>query len=451
MLIKKNIRIKISSKLFYSVIIISLVAFLYSCSSIKKEKSFNWGYYIDKANTDESQVPQYKLPDVLVTEEGEVVKNRLTWLQKRRSEILELYKNEIYGRVPQWNGSVEFKTTKEIPNSLNDKATMKEVTASFINKGDTVKMNVLIYLPNDGKEKHPLFVGLNFFGNHTVCPDTNITIVNGYVINKKAINVKNHKSTEAKRGVMKERWQVEKLIDKGYGLATIFYGDLDPDFDDGFQNGIHPLFYKEGQTKPKDNEWGSISAWAWGLSRAMDYFETDSTINENKIAVVGHSRLGKAALWAGAQDKRFAITISNNSGSGGAALFRRKFGETIDVSVAYAPQWYCDNFKKYVDNENKLPIDQHMLISLIVPRAVYIASAEEDTWADPKGEFLSAKYATPVYNLFNKKGIESDKMFELNQPTMNSVGYHIRSGKHDLTEYDWNNYINFADKHYFVK
>jgi len=436
-----------------TIITLLLVGIVFhNCSTIKNENiSFDWGYYINKANTNESKVPHYNLPDPLIKQNGEKVENRLTWLKKRRPEILKLYENEIYGVVPEWNGKIEFITTKEFLNSLDGKASLKEVTVSFINGVNTVEMNMLIYTPNKEKKKHPLFVGLNFFGNHTVYPDSNITIADGYVINKEAINVKNHKSTEAKRGVMKDRWQVEKLIDKGYGLATIFYGDLDPDYDDGFQNGIHPLFYKEEQSKPKEDEWGSISAWAWGLSRAMDYFETDSQIDENKIAVIGHSRLGKTALWAGAQDKRFAITISNNSGSGGAALFRRKFGETINVSIEYAPQWYCGNFKKYNENEETLPIDQHMLISLIAPRPVYIASAEEDIWADPKGEFLSAKHAVPVYHLFNKKGIESEDIPTVNNPVRNSIGYHIRSGKHDLTEYDWNNYINFADKHFANK
>ncbi|MEN8157402.1 MAG: acetylxylan esterase [Bacteroidota bacterium] len=411
---------------------------LFSCVNQKDRsdsavKPIDWEYYIDKANTDESRVPEYILPDLLIDEADEAITDRLSWMEKRRPEILDLYKNEIYGRVPEWNGRVEFVTTKEIPGAISGKALMKEVTALFINEGDTVRMNILIYLPDNGEENHPLFLGLNFFGNHTVYPDTNIAVADGYVINKSVINVKNHRSTEAGRGVMDQRWQVEKLIDRGYGLATIFYGDIDPDFDDGFQNGIHPLFYKEGQNRPDADQWGSISAWAWGLSRAMDYFETDPQINENQVAVLGHSRLGKTALWAGATDKRFAITISNNSGSGGAALFRRRFGETIEVSVAAAPQWYCGNFRKYSGHEDALPVDQHMLISLMAPRPVYIASAGEDSWADPTGEFLAAKQATPVYALFNKS---------------NSIGYHLREGVHNITAYDWDRYIAFAELHF---
>jgi len=264
--------------------------------------------------------------------------------------------------------------------------------------------------------------------------------------NSDNVGVVDNKSTEASRGRSSSMFPLDKIIGNGFGLYTVYYGDIDPDFND-FTNGIHPLFYEEGEETPKANEWGAISAWAWGISQVVDIIENNPLTNNSKIIVMGHSRLGKTALWAGVTDERIDIAISNNSGCVGAALSRRRFGETVKIINTRFPHWFSDNFLKYSDNEDNLPIDQHMLIALMAPRPVYIASGETDRWADPKGEYLSGHYATPVYELYGKQGLPNLGLPQVNQPTFNTIGHHIRSGGHGVTDYDWEQYMKFAKTH----
>jgi hypothetical protein len=398
-------------------------------------------------NYDESKVPEFKLPDPLKTFNGKKVRSVKQWEKKRRPELLDFFTKNMYGEIPGELTISEFEVVEQSDNAINGKASRKQIELSFKKDKLELTFTILMYLPKN-VENAPLFLGYNFYGNHTIVNDVHVIISDAWAKDNPSFGIVNNQLTEQSRGASTNRWALAKILEAGYGLAVIYYGEIDPDTDD-FSDGVHPFFYVDNQQQPAENEWGSIAAWAWGLSRAMDYLETDKQVDASKVVVFGHSRLGKVSLWAAANDHRFAGVISNNSGCGGAALSKRRFGETIWRINRNFPHWFCRNFKNYSKNEEALPVDQHQLISLIAPLPVYIASAEEDKWADPKGEFLSALYASPVYELYEKKGITQKNMPEVNQPIQNTVAYHIRTGKHDVTDFDWEQYIKWADK--FIK
>jgi hypothetical protein len=397
-------------------------------------------------NYDEDKVPQFVLPDPLVDADGNKVTSAEQWTSQRRPQILNLFEDHVFGQVPSTVPQLRTRVRSEVHGVLDGKAIRREITVFFTDDDEGPSMDLLVYTPADASGPVPAFLGLNFHGNHSVDPDPAIHITTSWVRNDEQRGNIDHRATDESRGKSSSRWPVSMIVGRGYGLVTIYYGDIDPDFDDGFKNGVHQILEPDAEQRA-GNAGGSISAWTWGLSRALDVLQTDPLIDGDKVCVFGHSRLGKTSLWAGATDPRFAMVISNNSGCGGAALSRRRFGETVKRINTSFPHWFCLNHRNYNDNEDALPVDHHMLMALIAPRPVYVASAQEDLWADPKGEMLSLYLAGPVYGLFGRKGLPSDAMPEVNHPVHADVAYHIRTGKHDVTDFDWEQYMNFADGH----
>lgn len=341
------------------------------------------------------------------------------WKNGGRTKTLEVFANEVYGKVPSGRVASEWVLDRE-SLIFKEKVHRREYVLTL---GGSLKARALAYIPVTDK-KVPAFLGLNFKGNHSVEADEWITKIN-----------------DEERGQKAGRWPVKMITDAGFAVITIHCNDFDPDEDDGFKNGVHALFSGERT----GNSWGTIAGWAWGLSRVLDHLGEVSEIDETKVAVIGHSRLGKTALWAGASDERFAMVISNNSGCGGAALSKRKHGETVARINQSFPHWFAGNFKKYGEKEEDLPVDQHQLIACVAPRPVYVASASGDDWADPEGEFLALKGAASVYELWKESAFPVESWPKPGEEVGTGLmHYHLREGKHDITTWDWERYLAVA-------
>lgn len=416
---------------------------------------------------DENKVPPYTLPDPLICEDGTVVKDARTWRSKRRPELLRLCETEWFGKTPHGRPSnLKFVVREEKKDARGGKATRLRVGILFEGREDGPQMELLLYVPNKPSgvppsvsssstedytytpKRAPVILALNFDGNFTTTDEPDIPLPTHWTNGIGPTRPPDHRPVEAQRGSLTHCWPYDFALDHGFAVATAGYGEIEPDFDGGVKFGFraHYLDFDAGQTPPGDRM-GAIGAWAWALSRAMDYLVTNPRIDAKRVAIQGHSRLGKTALWAAAQDERFAMVISNESGAGGAALNKRIFGETVaDLNRAF-PHWFCPNFSKYSDHEELLPIDSHELIALIAPRPVLITSAVEDRWSDPKAEFLAGVGADPVYRLLCKDGIGSHQWPEPSHLLMGRIGYFLRPGPHDVRQEDWQAYIAFAEKY----
>lgn len=370
-------------------------------------------------NYEESQVGTFQLPDPLTTTDGRKIKNATEWEEIRRGELLNLFEEHVYGRTPRSFETIFFRLKNENKQAMGGKAYLKEVEITVGNKGQEAKINLVMFTPNGVKQKVPTFLLIN---------------------NRPARN------TSPTRDTLSGFWPAEEVIAAGYGIAAFQVADAAPDNKENYRDGILRLFPELHDTP---DGMKAIGAWAWAASRVMDYFERDREVDARKVIVVGHSRGGKTSLWAAAQDTRFAMCVSNNSGNTGAKISRRNFGETVKRINTVFPHWFANNYTRYNDNENALPVDQHELIALIAPRPVYVTNATEDLWADPTGTFLALKSAEPVFNLYPQKSKLPKTAPAPDQPVIQKpLGYHNRTGIHNMTHYDWEQFVKFANLYF---
>ena len=416
----------------------------------------------DGYNYEESGVKPYTMLDPLTFTDGHRVHNLKDW-PLRRAQILQLFEENVYGRTPA-SSHVRLSATldESDASALNGIAIRRQVALQLPSPSPATAaqyrnlprvLHLLIYLPAKATHPVPLVLGLNFAGNPSVNSDPGILLTPIWTRHPSATSdapdtapsYTHDPAPASSRGTQSSEWQVDEILARGYGFATIYYGDIEPDNPAGIASSIRPLFFAPGQTAPLPDEWGAFGAWAWGLSRALDYFQTVPQVDGSRIAVTGHSRLGKTADWAAAQDTRFAMILSTESGKAGQSLLRRSLGEDIRHLEDSFPYWFCANFKQWIGREKELPVDGNLLLSLLAPRPLYVASAEGDRWSDPRGEFLSAADVGRVYALFGKRGLETTQMPQVDHPIQHDVAYHIRTGKHDVTAFDWNAYLDFMD------
>jgi hypothetical protein len=394
-------------------------------------------------NYDEALTGKYTLPDPLVMADGTPVRDAETWTRRRRPEIVRVFEQQQFGRSPDRPAGLRFDVFDKGTPALNGTALRRQVTIVFSPDPGAPKADLLIYLPANARGPVPLLLNLSFSANSTAVDDPGLEPGTMWDAEKKA----RVPATARPIG----RLNVAPFLAQGIGVATMYYGDIEPDFAGGFPYGVRKHFLKPGQTEPAPDEWGTIAAWGWGLSRAMDYLETDKAVDAKRVAIVGISRLGKTVLWAGARDTRFAMVIASCSGESGAALSRRTYGETVKHMTARFGYQFAANYAQYGDRVDTLPVDAHMLIASIAPRPLLLQTGDKDFWSDPKGEFLAAVAAGPVYTLFGKEALGTNQMPPAGTPIFHTLGYVMHDGGHGTIPSDWDLFLQFMQMHFHPK
>lgn len=382
------------------------------------------------------------LPDPLTTFAGSPVRTRAEW-RPRRAELRRLFQHYMYGYLPR-RPAVHPTVEWEDAGFLGGKVTLREVTLRF-GPASAPPLSLLVALPNGAPAATPAFLGITFCGNHALVDHPRVRIPEVWMYANHPGVVKN-RATEAGRGKEQEVWNVAETLERGYTFASVYNGDIDPDVPD-FTDGVHPHFRPNTPDAPGPHDWGTIAAWAWGMHRCVDYLVTEPRIDRKRIAVVGHSRNGKAALLAGAFDDRIALAIPHQAGCGGTAPSRGKVGESVQRINTSFPHWFNDTFPRFNECPQRLPFDQHCLAALMAPRPVLFSNAVEDTWANPDGQFEMLQAADPVYRLLGVEGLASGAKPEIGKLTDSRLGYFLRPGKHSMTREDWGAFWRFADRH----
>lgn len=378
----------------------------------------------------EDKVPPYTLPEVLRLQDGRPVSDAGTWLQERRPELLKIYGSEIYGRVPATAPKVRFEVVGPDEVVLEGKAVRRHLTGHFGDKPDGPVVNVMLYLPAGATAPVPVVLHATFGGDASLMPPP-APVAAG--------------ATPPRR--FNDGGPVAEIVARGYGYAILRYSEFQADNATGYSGGIIGLALAPGQVKPAPDEWGTIAAWAWGLSRIMDYLETIPALDAKRVALVGHSRLGKTVLWAGATDRRFALIYSSQGGEMGSALARRDYGETVDDMASNYGYQFAGNFQKYVGHWNDMPVDAHMLLSLIAPRPLFVSGGSGDQWSDPHGEFLAMVAAGPVYRLLGQTDLGTTEMLALDVPVATgTMAFLNHAGPHVISPLDWKTFLDFSDR-----
>jgi hypothetical protein len=387
-----------------------------------------------------------RMPDPLVLTSGKPVTSRDQWFKERRPELKRLFQHYMYGQLPPTPSDERFHVDAEFFDALGGKASLTLVSVETGHEANAPRIQLAVFLPNDSK-KHPVFLAMNFCGNQAVSDDSRIPLSSKWVW-KNCPGCVSNAVTEASRGSQTTNWPLEEIISRGYGLATFCSSDIDPDRPE-VSEGVYAWLADKGWRANTATNRGTLAAWAWGFSRCVDYLQANPRVNEDRIAVLGHSRNGKAALIAAAFDERIAMAFPHQAGTGGSAPSRSTVGESVGAINTRFPHWFNGEFKEFNDAPEKLPFDQNCLLALCAPRPVLFSAGEEDQWANPAGQLEVLKAASPVYEFLGVKGLDRSVRLavapvQVGDPA-GRLGFFMRAGKHAQTHEDWEAFLAFAD------